>query len=271
MYLKSLLFVYLFMLAESRILNCDCGKEGGGKTRIVNGTPVGQNTFPWMVALLFSFNKMQFCGGTLINDQWILTAAHCVDYVSPKQVVVASSLVKINEAKDIRSVDYIWINPTYAGFRGKYHNDIALLRLSEPVQFSAKLSPICLPNASQLDFDKLFYIGWGMPGVKQQTSNQLMYMNTKQSDECKTFFRSFGFWDKQFCTHSHNNGICQGDSGGPLSSRINGHVTQVGINSYVAKGTCGVHPDVTTRVSSYLTEIYDVTEGSNWCKNPNDD
>ncbi|RWS22457.1 hypothetical protein B4U80_02800 [Leptotrombidium deliense] len=96
-----------------------------------------------------------------------------------------------------------------------------------------------------------------------------MYINTQQRHDCERLYAHLGFWSKQVCTHANGNGICQGDSGGPLSSRIRGAVTQVGINSWVISGTCGQHPDVTTRVSEYLNDIYTVTQGANWCQNPN--
>ncbi|RWS25430.1 Polyserase-2-like protein [Leptotrombidium deliense] len=249
----------------------DCGKQGSGKTRIVNGTPVGMDTYPWMVALVSTVTKRQFCGGTLINDQWILTAAHCVPNTTPNDVVVGASIVQISAGtrENLHFVDSIWTHPDYVGPDDGLQNDIALLHLSNPVQFSRTLSPICLPNANQLNFTNLFNIGWGKVGVDSDASNDLLYIDTKQSQECYSFFALANFGDKQICTHALGNGICQGDSGGPLSSRNNGYITQVGINSYVYKGTCGVAPDVMTRVSSYLSDIYSVTKGANWCRNPN--
>ncbi|RWS18500.1 Polyserase-2-like protein, partial [Leptotrombidium deliense] len=165
--------------------------------------------------------------------------------------------------------DKIWSNPSYLGKKDYNRNDIALLRLSNSVQFSSKLSPICLPNANQSNFHNLFYLGWGKVGVGKDASNDLLYVDTKPSDDCYRVFYPAFVKEKQFCTQAKGKGICDGDSGGPLSSKINGHVTQVGINSYVALGTCGEKPEVTTRVSAFLKDIYSVTDGSNWCRNPN--
>ncbi|RWS26764.1 hypothetical protein B4U80_10525 [Leptotrombidium deliense] len=112
-------------------------------------------------------------------------------------------------------------------------------------------------------------MGWGMTSWGSKASPDLLYINSDEKKDCANFFGPGQIWEKQICTHTQGNGVCSGDSGGPLSSKIDGRVTQVGINSFVVEGTCGVNPDVMTRVSEYVEDIYDQTQDAEYCENPN--
>ena len=76
-------FVIFFSLLLERI---SCGSRPAG-TRIVGGTQAQNGSWPWMAMLAFAGGS-QFCGGSLIFEQWVLTTAGCVDGYSPPDIVV---------------------------------------------------------------------------------------------------------------------------------------------------------------------------------------
>lgn len=94
-----------------------------------------------------------FCGGTLINDRYVLTAAHCLLKVNASEIVVR--LLQLNRddvSHGIESrVAYARIHPYYN--RMTLQNDIALLRLREPIDLGEQLTPICLPLSLNQNFD----------------------------------------------------------------------------------------------------------------------
>ncbi|RWS26765.1 chymotrypsinogen A-like protein [Leptotrombidium deliense] len=272
---KSILLIVALIshCVYSDAQDCQCGLQGGRK-RIVGGTEAKQGAYPWMVALLHS-DLSFFCGGSLINDRYILTAAHCVPGLTAGDVRVIVRHVALDkgiDADNVLTVDNIWTNPEYIGPANNHKNDLALLRLSQPVQISSSLLPICLPNSNQRDdFDNLFNMGFGLTSWNGEASPDLLVIQSQEKKDCADSFGEGQIWDKQICTQTQGNGVCPGDSGGPLSSKINGRVTQVGINSFIVDGSCGTgaHPDVMTRVSDYVDLIYQQTTDANYCGNPN--
>lgn len=156
-------------------------------TRIYGGRPAEQGAWPWQVSLhsaarvgddVESRVLSQFCGGSLIARQWVLTAAHCVqDYegkvTAPGEILVRSGHVRLWEG-DFRRVGQVFPHPNYDPVRTD--NDIALIKLAEPVgQSSGAVGAIpVLPDGSQLSGPAVS-IGWGLmeggeiPGVLMET------------------------------------------------------------------------------------------------------
>mmetsp|Transcript_13528 Transcript_13528/g.26081 ORF Transcript_13528/g.26081 Transcript_13528/m.26081 type:complete len:170 (+) Transcript_13528:258-767(+) len=103
--------------------------------RIIGGTIVSKkDQYPWMTSLQYKRKTWgngwrHFCGGTLINKRWILTAAHCVKYIGPDRVQIGTNSLTSASAGVIRKVTSIIRNPNYA----TEQNDLALLRLNKDV------------------------------------------------------------------------------------------------------------------------------------------
>lgn len=121
--------------------------------RIVGGNRVWVNKYPWTAQLLVKGTL--FCGGTLINDRYILTAAHCISNLSNVTEVVVRLLQLNRNALDKgieRRVAYGRVHRQYN--RNNLQNDIALLRLNEPIELGEEIRPSCLPTSLNQNFDK---------------------------------------------------------------------------------------------------------------------
>ncbi|KAF5901494.1 forkhead-associated domain-containing protein 1-like, partial [Clarias magur] len=133
--------------------------------RVVGGDDVRPYSWPWQISLQYSSggNWYHTCGGTLIADQWVLTAAHCISFSRTYRVYVGKhSLNTANEAGSIAiSAAKIFVHEEWDSQR--IRNDIALIKLQSRVQFSDKIMPACLPdNGLVLPGDYPCYVtGWG--------------------------------------------------------------------------------------------------------------
>jgi secreted trypsin-like serine protease len=228
---------------------------------IVGGTAVPNGKYPFMAALLDksrpgdAFDE-QFCGGTLIDKDSVLTAAHCL--VNPKpdklQVVVGRTALNQNRGQ-LRSVSRRFIQPRYNG--NGY--DAAVLKLRRAVK---GIKPIKLATAKQNKLEKPGHIltaaGWGVvkqrPGPFDVRTIRMHEVSVPvvSDSRAKRAYQSQGLKylpSLQVAAGKKGNGACFGDSGGPLfdsSSR-----TQVGITSHGA-GRCGTarYPAVYTEVNN---------------------
>ncbi|MDH5553138.1 MAG: serine protease, partial [Nitrosomonas sp.] len=131
--------------------------------KILNGAETNISKWPWMAALITpgvgAFNG-QFCGGTLISNRWILTAAHCVTGETTATIQVLLGHTRLSDAteNDLRSISQIMIHPSYS--EETLDADIALLELSQettitPIQ---TLGHYSLDNSAGITATAL---GWG--------------------------------------------------------------------------------------------------------------
>ncbi|KAI4581236.1 hypothetical protein MJG53_020824, partial [Ovis ammon polii x Ovis aries] len=130
---------------RSRAHNCGLRAMTG---RIVGGALAPESKWPWQVSLQFSHTHI--CGGTLIDAQWILTAAHCFFITREKILEGWKVYVGTNDLHHLpesASVAQIIINSNYSDDQDDY--DIALMRLSKPLTLSAHVHPACLPMHGQ--------------------------------------------------------------------------------------------------------------------------
>ncbi|RUS80386.1 hypothetical protein EGW08_011851, partial [Elysia chlorotica] len=130
--------------------------------RIVGGTEALSHEFPWQVSLMYNGHHM--CGGTLIDAQWVLSAAHCFENTYRDQWRVA---VGLHDKSTIYQRNYLAVMHVYshANFdtTGANDNDIALLKLERPVDISGReVRTACLPSANE-NFDNQMCVvsGWG--------------------------------------------------------------------------------------------------------------
>uniref|UniRef100_A0A3P8W5W3 coagulation factor Xa n=1 Tax=Cynoglossus semilaevis TaxID=244447 RepID=A0A3P8W5W3_CYNSE len=227
--------------------------EMASMTRIVNGENCPPGECPWQ-ALLLNEDDIGFCGGTILNEYIILTAAHCMNqsrYIYIKLGEFDTLVVDGNEAT--HSIEAIVTHVRYKP--ETYHNDIALIKLTQTLQKSFTLS-------SQLLMRQPVGLvsGFGRLGEGQQASTILQRLALPYVDrqDCldSTQFR---ISQRMFCAgyHTAPKDACQGDSGGPHVTLYRDTYFVTGIVSWgegcARKGKYGVY----TQVSKYIHWIKD--------------
>ncbi|KAI1295862.1 Chymotrypsin-like elastase family member 1 [Halotydeus destructor] len=273
------LVALLFASTGSRYAGdtCKCGVPRLG-TRIVGGRQAKVDAHPWHVALveLRDGEVYYLCGGSLINDRWILTAAHCVVSETPgdrtyKLAIGARNKSEIFQSSRHADVESVHVHPLFAR-KPVMVNDIGLVKLAKPVDgFGTSRIPVCLPS-SPMPLDNLVACGWGKMsrGVRAETLQEIQF-EPMDDAFCSLSYKERFNGQKQLCVGHSGYRIGGGDSGGPLTTFYHGKNYQVGITSFgpVLEGS-GL-PDVFVRVSAYLEFIYEtilyesMADESRWC------
>uniref|UniRef100_A0A7E4ZQM2 Peptidase S1 domain-containing protein n=1 Tax=Panagrellus redivivus TaxID=6233 RepID=A0A7E4ZQM2_PANRE len=247
--------------------------------RIVGGAAAVPHSWPWQVLLQITtrYNKthdnVQTCGGTIISNYWILTAAHCFDKTSdPDDIEVYSGNHYVDAPAVLHRVENVIIHPKYDSIIN--NRDIALIELAAPIKYNRHTRPICLPSWDkniELTTKTAWATGWG--DIEQGAStNELLQVEVPFVDmpTCRSTLRKayplYPF-DKRIhlCAGKESRDACQGDSGGPLVFQTDNEAWfQVGITSWGVG--CGETPGVYTRVSAYCGWIYSTTNGDVDCQ-----
>ncbi|XP_023813059.1 transmembrane protease serine 9-like [Oryzias latipes] len=230
-------------------------------SRIVGGQNALPGSWPWQVSLQSSYH---FCGGSLINNQWVLTAAHCFPSRSASgvnAVLGLQSLQGSNPNRVSRTIKTVIVHPNYNS--GTQNNDIALLQLSSPVTFNNYITPVCLPSTGSTFYSgvKTWVTGWGdigngvsLPAPQTLQEVQVPIVGNRQ---CKCSYGASSITDNMVCAGLLEGGkdSCQGDSGGPLVIKQNNLWIQAGVVSFGEGCVEPNYPGVYTRVSQYQTWI----------------
>lgn len=250
----------------NKCASCVCGVPN--VNRIVGGSKVRTNKYPWIAQMLRG--TFQFCGATLINDRYALTAAHCVYGMDMKGITIRLLQLdkKSAEAGILRRVAFVNMhrqyNPTIL------QNDIALLRLDKPVPLVESIRPVCLPSSvgQNFDFKQSIVAGWGLTtdGGAQSDYLQEVVVPVLTNAQCRATSYKTMILDTMLCAGFLQGGkdACQGDSGGPLIVRD----TIFRLAGVVSFGYGCAKPDapgVYTRVSKYLDWIAANTRDACYC------
>ncbi|XP_052846455.1 chymotrypsin BI [Drosophila gunungcola] len=240
--------------------------------RIFGGDVGNPHCFPYQVGMLLQRPKgLYWCGGSLISEKHVITAAHCVDMAKRALVFLGANEIKnAKEKGQVRLMvpsENFHIYPTWNPKRLK--DDIALVRLPHAVSFNDRIHPIQLPKRhyEYRSFKNKLAIasGWGRyaTGV-HAISNVLRYVQLQIIDgrTCKSNF-PLSYRGTNICTSGRNaRSTCNGDSGGPLvlQRRHSKKRVLVGVTSFGSIYGCDRgYPAAFTKVASYLDWISDET------------
>ncbi|KYO32788.1 coagulation factor IX [Alligator mississippiensis] len=235
-------------------------------TRVVGGTDSKKGEIPWQVHL--RHKDAGFCGGSIVNERWIVTAAHCLVPGAEITVVAGEHDTKAeDDTEQHRKVINIIPHPTYDAKINKHHNDIALLELESPLQLNSYVTPICIASK---DFTNNLLkngigtvSGWGSLLFRGRPAQVLQVLKVPYVDRSTCLkSSSFSILQNMFCAGYPAGGkdTCAGDSGGPYTTDIEGTWFLTGITSWgedcAQKGKYGIY----TRVSRYVKWIQNMTK-----------
>jgi secreted trypsin-like serine protease len=265
--------------AKQRLEQGLAAEEPGTTAKIVGGTTAPAGKFPFQTALIFSGTPEgsehfgQFCGGSLIAQNWVLTAAHCVPDTDAGEVdvyvgsnVLPSGGPGSGSAGGVRSaVDEIIPHEAYNPATSD--NDIALLHVTGPIPAQLRTAVAATPAHDKqyvFPLGDAVVIGWGATAEGGGTTPQLMrvWVDIQDSELCEANYQevipSLQITDNMLCAGLPEGGqdSCQGDSGGFLGAPLgNGEYVQLGVVSF---GVGCARPKlfgVYTRVANYTDWI----------------
>ncbi|XP_060570486.1 atrial natriuretic peptide-converting enzyme-like isoform X2 [Ruditapes philippinarum] len=244
--------------------------------RVVGGAIADPNAFPWQVAIFGGADHRYFCGGTIIAENWVLTAAHCIGGLqNPNELLIRAGQPR----RDTYSPYLQEFHPANLFVHKLYNshtvdNDIALIRLKEKVLYNDHVRPICLPKtAKRLPVGtRCTVIGWGRQGDRAPDyERQIRQVNLEVTDwkKCKHAIENaeiqvpYQLTDHMFCAGGGlGHDSCAGDSGGPLLCSLDKSKDtwyEAGIVSWGVACAYPNVPGVYTNLPGYLDWIRNTT------------
>jgi len=238
--------------------------------RIVGGVEARPNSHPWIVSL--QQGRSHFCGGTLIRignkeqTDIVVTAAHCV-YDGTYDLNVVAGAHDLDSRSE-RSQQRVTARKT--AFHPAYNsqtteNDIAVVVLDTPINFTSTVQPVCLPATGEQvpDGTEATVAGWGLTREGgYDTSSILLQVGvpTISSKQCSDSYRKAGIRIDPYvmiCAGYSAGGkdACQGDSGGPFITKGTNGYTLQGVVSFGVGCARAGYPGVYARVSEFLRWI----------------
>uniref|UniRef100_A0A6B2EGH1 Putative serine protease 18d n=1 Tax=Phlebotomus kandelakii TaxID=1109342 RepID=A0A6B2EGH1_9DIPT len=253
--------------------------EGIIYTAVVGGIPANLGEFPHMAVIGMpdpdGNSTKWFCGGSLISERYILTAAHCIIRTIPTVIRLGElDITRDNDGATPQDygVETIISHPDYKG--SSVYNDLALIRLDKNVEFNQFIRPACLAKEWTSSDSRVTAYGWGHTSFGGVESPVLMKipLTVYATKECSDNYPASrrlrtGIMNTQICAGDPDGfrDTCQGDSGGPISMSeyiedINASIFYIlGVTSF-GQGCGGVIPAIYTNVFSYSEWI----EGIVW-------
>ncbi|XP_017772356.1 PREDICTED: chymotrypsin-1-like [Nicrophorus vespilloides] len=218
--------------------------------RIVGGENAADGQFPYQISLRYGGSHS--CGGSILDDNTILCAAHCVDGRTPSMMTVVVGSNALSQGGDTYQVKSFVVHEKYDSYR--IQNDVSILKLESPITFGPKVQPVKLPTTNIAGDSDVTLSGWGRTSYPGNIPDalQFIHLKTLTVETCQKLQSAMDVIESEVCTLTKSGeGACHGDSGGPL---VDSNGSQIGIVSWGTPCARGF-PDVFTRVFSFLDWI----------------
>ena len=264
-----------------------CGISGfpGFHSRIYAGDKSAHGAWPWMAAI-YKFNSMsvwQFiCGGSLINNRWIVTAAHCVfdDRGTSKEIMrvqLGKQYLYVNNPHEQTYMTNVSRAIITKAFNPVTHNDdFALLPLNKNVTLNRFVRPICLhqhpiyyQNSSNLYVGRrAIVIGWGRYVSSHLALSAVLRETTvtiQNKSHCDQLYLYGNLTDSMLCARGNQSDACKGDSGGPMMCQ-NSNTNRFflcGIVSFGFSKICFSGHGVYTNILKFVSSVVIPTVNNN--------
>lgn len=244
--------------------------------KVVGGEDADAHAWPWQVYLsicgtFYGMMECNVCGGSIISDKWIVTAAHCVPNAPRGRILVGAHDLNDNNYFSY-TMGEMTKHPRW-NFPGRFENDIALTQAANGESFYIDWSvstPICLPHADNCFSPETTCVvtGWGLTAERGSLADVLQVVGVRlmAREQCQAYTGYSRIAETMLCAGFQDGGhdACSGDSGGPLVCRM---------SSGAAKGAWVLHgvvswgygcarsgsPGIYTDVQAYLPWINDMT------------
>ncbi|XP_070489969.1 uncharacterized protein [Chironomus tepperi] len=251
-----------------------CGKAITGVGNIVGGMHIPRGSFPWIAALVFSTGNY-FCGGTLISNRKVLTAAHCIQDKqekipkSPGQFLILLGIHDLKTSIEIGRIPYaiqkVNIHPDWNPLTVSFDADIAVLVIERDITFNEYIQPICMPKSNINDIKTGLIVGYGKSEDEKKIHENIpKIINTPIHTNEHCFLNNLNLVkissERTFCGGSGTGvGACRGDSGNGLYvTDGNAYYLRGIVSSSIIGGRYGCDVDtyaVFTDVTKYVDWI----------------
>ncbi|CAH0551886.1 unnamed protein product [Brassicogethes aeneus] len=252
-----------------------CGRRMFPEARIVGGEKSSFGKWPWQISLRQwrTSTYLHKCGAALLNENWAITAAHCVDNVPPSDLLLRLGEHDLSTESEPylhqeRRVQIVASHPQFDPRTFEY--DLALLRFYEPVTFQPNILPVCVPQTDENFVGRTAHVtGWGrlyeegpLPSILQEVSVPVI-----NNSVCESMYRSAGYIEHIphifICAGWRRGGFdsCEGDSGGPMViQREDKRFLLAGVISWGIGCAEPNQPGVYTRISEFRDWINQILQ-----------